>query len=263
MGFFSVKNFEKFQHYKDRAPPWIRLYNALLDDYEYGRLQDASKAHLMGIWLLASRYDNKIPFDSEWISRRINATCEIDLQELADAGFIVPDQDCSDLLAPRKQSAMPEESRAEQSREVHSAHAPEPACRIEFEYQFWPRYPHRVGRPAAIAAFIAARQKASLADILDGLDRYIASKPPDRDWMNPETFLVDERWTDEPAEPAKRRDNPHNAILRSLAGIASEGLRDGGESPGQADDPNSTGASSDTDPYRELEIPPQLVRYQA
>ena len=110
----SVKNFEKFQHYKDRNPPWIRLYNALLDDYEYGLLPDASKSHLCAIWLLASRYDNKIPCDPEWISRRINATDAIDLDLLSERGFILMDQGCSKMLADCKQSAVPEESRGEQ-----------------------------------------------------------------------------------------------------------------------------------------------------
>lgn len=90
---FSVKNFDKFQHYKDRAPPWIKLYNELLDDYEFGRLQDASKMHLIAIWLLASRSENKIPYDPEWIARRINATDMVDLDALARAGFIVVDQE--------------------------------------------------------------------------------------------------------------------------------------------------------------------------
>ncbi len=116
-GHFSVRNFEKFQHYKDRNPPWIRLYNSLLDDYEFGRLPDASKAHLLAIWLLASRYDNKIPYDSEWVSRRINATEPVDLDALAKGGFIVADQGCSKTLADCKQDAKPEESREEESRE--------------------------------------------------------------------------------------------------------------------------------------------------
>lgn len=110
---FSVKNFEKFQHYKDRSPPWIRLYNSLLDDYEFGRLPDASKAHLLAIWLLASRYDNEIPLDPDWVGRRINATTPVDLDGLQKAGFIVADQGCSAMLAGCKQDAMPEERRAE------------------------------------------------------------------------------------------------------------------------------------------------------
>jgi hypothetical protein len=92
MRYFSVKNFEKFQHYKDRAPPWIKLYNELLDDYDFSCLQDASKLHLILIWLLASRSENKLPYDSEWVSRRISANSPVDLAALHQAGFIVVDQ---------------------------------------------------------------------------------------------------------------------------------------------------------------------------
>ena len=35
---FSVKNWDEFQHYKDRNPPWIKLHNHLLDDYEFEML---------------------------------------------------------------------------------------------------------------------------------------------------------------------------------------------------------------------------------
>ena len=63
-GVLSVKNFEQYQHYKDRKPPWIKLYNDVLDDYAFEVMPDASKAHLMLIWLLASRTDNRIPNDA-------------------------------------------------------------------------------------------------------------------------------------------------------------------------------------------------------
>jgi hypothetical protein len=89
---FSVKNYERFQHYKDRNPPWIKLYNELLDDYEFGCLQDASKLHLILIWLLASRSENKLPYDSDWISRRINASEPVDLDGLVQRGFLLLDQ---------------------------------------------------------------------------------------------------------------------------------------------------------------------------
>lgn len=94
---FSVKNFEKFQHYKDRAPPWIKLYNELLDDYDFACLQDASKMHLIAIWLLASRSENKIPYDPKWIAKRINATNAVDLEALVQAGFIVVNQELQNV----------------------------------------------------------------------------------------------------------------------------------------------------------------------
>ena len=115
MRWFSVKNFEQFQHYKDRAPPWIKLYGELLDDYEFACLQDASKLHLISIWLLASRNNNRLPLDPEWVARRINATEKVDLDCLLGAGFIVENQPlqsveqvASKSLAERKQPAIPE-----------------------------------------------------------------------------------------------------------------------------------------------------------
>ena len=39
-----VKNFEKFQHYRDRAPIWIKLYGYLLEDYEFNLLPDVAAA---------------------------------------------------------------------------------------------------------------------------------------------------------------------------------------------------------------------------
>ncbi len=88
-GVLSVKNFEQYQHYKDRKPPWIKLYNDVLDDYAFEVMPDASKAHLMLIWLLASRTDNRIPNDPEWIARKIGATGPVDIAGLTSAGFLV------------------------------------------------------------------------------------------------------------------------------------------------------------------------------
>jgi hypothetical protein len=114
---FSVKNYEKFQHYKDRNPPWIKLYNSILDDYAYAKLPDASKAHLLAIFLLASRSNNQIPADAAFIQGAIHATEPVDLGLLQKAGFLICDHDLSGdspPLAPRKQDA-PQRERERQS----------------------------------------------------------------------------------------------------------------------------------------------------
>jgi hypothetical protein len=85
---FRVKNFERFQHYKDRNPSWIKVYNEVLENYEFARLPDALKGQLISIWLLASRMDNKIPYDPDWVANKINATEPVDLTLLMDSGFI-------------------------------------------------------------------------------------------------------------------------------------------------------------------------------
>ena len=85
----SVPNLEKWQHYKQRNPPWIKLHRDILNDYKYSCLHDASKLHLLMIWLLASQMENMIPYDPKWIANKINATENIDLEMLIEKGFLV------------------------------------------------------------------------------------------------------------------------------------------------------------------------------
>ena len=73
-----------------------------------------------------------------------------------------------------------------------------PAVQVEFDDEFWPVYPHRVGKPVAITAFVKARKRASLEAIMAGLHAYIA-KTDDRPWCNPSTWLNQDRWNDDPS----------------------------------------------------------------
>ena len=51
---YRVKNWEKFQHYHDRKPTWIKLYRELLDDHEWHKLDGDSSKVLAMCWLVAS-----------------------------------------------------------------------------------------------------------------------------------------------------------------------------------------------------------------
>jgi uncharacterized protein YdaU (DUF1376 family) len=64
---------------------------------------------------------------------------------------------------------------------------------------WWVVYPEKVGKGAARKAWPAARSKASLETLIEGVRRYIASKPPDRSYCHPSKWLNDERWGDQPA----------------------------------------------------------------
>ncbi len=129
--FFKVKNYAKFQHYKDRAPPWIKLYNETLENYEFGSLADATKGQLIGIWLLASRTDNKLPYDPKWIASKINATDPVDLDALYAAGFII-DHACDDDAETAEQVATPAQ-RAAKSNGFGSRHISDATKRIVWE----------------------------------------------------------------------------------------------------------------------------------
>lgn len=207
---FHIKNFERLQHYKDRSPPWIKLYNGLLDDYEFARLPDASKAHLIAIGLLASRYSNKIPLDAEWIARRINATSPVDLQTLIKSGFVIPDQDCSNSLAECLQDARPErerETEVEREKEKKNLSA-KTASRVsknplnghqEDFNLFYDAFPKHEAKGAAKRAYAAALKRTDPGQILKGAIRYAQSRHGEdiKYTAQPATWLRADRWLDE------------------------------------------------------------------
>jgi uncharacterized protein YdaU (DUF1376 family) len=85
-----------------------------------------------------------------------------------------------------------------------SARAPLADITPEFT-RFYEAYPHKVGKLRAVKEFATAlRRGVTVETILAGLARYIASKPADRQWLNPATFLHQGRWEDQPAAVAER-----------------------------------------------------------
>jgi hypothetical protein len=57
----KIKNWEKFQHFKDRKPPWVKLYRDLLDDIEWHELDPTCAKVLVMLWLIASEDSGHIP----------------------------------------------------------------------------------------------------------------------------------------------------------------------------------------------------------
>jgi hypothetical protein len=56
-----IKNWSKFQHFKDRRPVWIKLYRDLLDDMEWHRLDAEAAKALVLLWLIAADKDGELP----------------------------------------------------------------------------------------------------------------------------------------------------------------------------------------------------------
>lgn len=185
MRHFQVRNWDKFQHYKDRNPPWIKLHTELLDNYEFGRLQDASKLLAICIWLIAARSDNKIPADPEWIQSKGNLKQLPDLQPLFDEKFIewiqeLPntEQSASGVLADCKQVAIPRALARGEAEERQStarvSRETDPAWWLDFKLA----YPSRAGdqgwRKAQRAAHARQSEGHTPDEFIAGAKRYAA-----------------------------------------------------------------------------------------
>jgi flagellar biosynthesis GTPase FlhF len=216
MEYLRVKNWQEFQHYKDRTPPWIKLYNHLLDDFEFSCLPDASKAHLLSIWLLASRTENRIPNNAKWISNKINATDDVDINLLLSTGFIerIPnennelqtlEQDASKALQEAEQDACTER----EERESRERAKKEKEQRIKDAFdEFWSSYHVKKNKPTAEKAFTKAVEREKPNDLQEFVSMLakdcktrIASDEFGFDRLHASTYLNNNRWEDEVSLP--------------------------------------------------------------
>jgi hypothetical protein len=67
-----------------------------------------------------------------------------------------------------------------------------------------------------------ARRTVDQATLLAALRRYVDTKPPDRHWCNPATWLNQGRWDDEPAPSPRGRGIV--GALQKLGIIGDDGL---------------------------------------
>ena len=108
--FIVVSNWERFQHYKDRNPPWIKNYTDLMNNDDYRSLSGHRRGVLHGLWLEYASSQCRLRVDSLSLTRRLGVrVTTADLKALNEAGFIT--FAASNVLAERYQDASPETER--------------------------------------------------------------------------------------------------------------------------------------------------------
>lgn len=122
--YLRIKNWGKLQHYSDRRPPWIKLYQGLLgDDDDFARLDEATQWQLVRIWIVASRSSaltvdelgHQVPVvanDAASLQRSIQSLKRVPLAKLIREGWLIPVSD-DELVeaAPRKRKAIGDRSK--------------------------------------------------------------------------------------------------------------------------------------------------------
>lgn len=187
------KNWHEFQHYKDRAPPWIKLHKGLLDNYEFQCLPVASRALAPMLWLLASENDKgeidaspkKLSFRLRITEREVNDA----LKPLIDNGFFEVLQEDSELLAERKRDALPEKRRGEGEKETER--------RFEDFWKAWPKSERKQDKAKCSAKWKAGKLDA----VADRILADIATKKMTQKWLGgfieaPLVYLNNSRWED-------------------------------------------------------------------
>ena len=120
----KIKNWSKFQHFKDRRPPWVKLYRDILDDPDWHELEgDVAKALVM-LWLIASEdetQEGNLP-DAKHLAFRLRMPVNKVNQLLAKlSGWVI--QDDIEVISERYQSDAPEtETETETEKEERQRH---------------------------------------------------------------------------------------------------------------------------------------------
>lgn len=87
--FFQIKTIDRYQHYRDeRRPLWSKFWLSSFDDYDFCQLDDSQKFHYVALTALCLRHNNRVPFDSRWVTHQIGATNPVDLDGFLAAGWI-------------------------------------------------------------------------------------------------------------------------------------------------------------------------------
>lgn len=198
----APRNWQEFQHYKDRAPPWIKLHKKLLDDYEFQCLPVASRALAPMLWLIASEDENgRIDAGPEKLAFRLRLKlAEVDaaLQPLVSSGFfVVVERDASAMLAEHKRDAMPETEREAEKRQRRSA----PIVPLRFE-EFWRAYPgpRKVGKAKCAQLWI----EKGCTEVADQILLHVEAMKLTPQWRDqggkfipsPQTYLNQRRFED-------------------------------------------------------------------
>jgi hypothetical protein len=182
-----VKSWDRYQHYKDRDPPWVKLYRDTLTTEAWVLGTDLSRLLQLASTMLAARYSNKIPLTFPLLRKVMSLDCTepdfasaiahlveydfLEIQEVAD----VPKPDASSVLAACTSETEQRQSRG-RGREDRSAGKPPTDEAPSWAEDFKAAFPRRAGDPNWRGAWRAAGARIAeghtVAEFLAGAGRY-------------------------------------------------------------------------------------------
>lgn len=179
-----VKNWDKFQHYSDRDPTWIKLYRDVLTTEAWVLGTDVSRLLQIAITLLAARYKNAIPNSFSLIKKVASldfseSQFKKALEHLSSLNFLEiqqVEQSASDVLAQRYAREEKRERR-EEVEEMRAEKKDMSTCvdPVDEVFEHWKRvwnHPKSALDPKRIAAIKRALKGYQVADLCASISGY-------------------------------------------------------------------------------------------
>lgn len=210
--YFIVKNWERFQHYKDRNPPWIKLHYELLSSETWVSLDDASRVLAVACMLIASRNEGKVPNNPAYMKRVAYLNRVPNFKPLLDIGFLVKTLADASTMQADASNNLANDSGCKRMLDQRKKVLPKGNTIIHERFDdFWSAYPKRQGanpKSRAQEIFTKACQKVDPEIIIQGAKAYAAMCRRDRSEgtkyvAQAVTWLGQERWGDDYAQPTQ------------------------------------------------------------
>jgi hypothetical protein len=86
--FYRIRNWRKYQHYKYRNPPWVKLHLKILHSADWVNATPSCKLSMICCLLIGTMYDGCVPDDSVMIKRVCHIDWRVDFKPLLKSGFL-------------------------------------------------------------------------------------------------------------------------------------------------------------------------------
>lgn len=198
MKYFRVKEFETYQHYKDRNPPWIKLHRELLTSQTWVALDDASRVLAVACMLLAAATGNRIPLDRTYLKRVAYLNSEPVFQPLLDTQFIEIIEEPESMLADAsKPYEMLDQRRGEKRRNNTMSTDVDDMPKFAHFWRTWPASKRKVAKATCLQRW----RSKHLEQIGDQIIAHVEVMKGGEQWRSgfepaPLTYLNQRRWED-------------------------------------------------------------------
>jgi hypothetical protein len=195
MAILVLKNWEQFQHYKDRAPPWVKLHRDLLTSDSWMDGTDTSRLVQVACMLLAARYQNATPYKLSTFRKAAYLECReseferaivhlrdhnfLEIQEVPSDRSIVG-QSASDALAKCSPSRGEERREEENTSSPLNGHEnpilqPEPVARVFEHWRVTHKHPKAVLDKKRIKLIQDALKQYTPESLCESISGYLKS----------------------------------------------------------------------------------------
>lgn len=195
---YRIRNWNDYQHYKSRAPIWVKLYFSTLSSQDWVASDDATRVLAIACILIASRHNGEIPNDPLYVQRIAYLNKKPDFAPLVRTGFLVPvGEDASNALADCYQvdsgnaNITSIKIKEEKNRACTQMLA---TCKHEYSTEFlawWALYPKKVNKLTAFAEWKLALKRATATTLIEALQAQLQGGNFSND---PQYILYPERW---------------------------------------------------------------------